>query len=81
VKRILSDVADPRKEMAAAACSKVVDVNTFASIGKLIGRGRGFVSKRMLPMFEADPRIMCKIGSHYSIPRSTAERFIWDHFS
>ena len=31
MKRILSDVADPRKEMAAAACSKVVDVNTFAA--------------------------------------------------
>jgi hypothetical protein len=62
--------------MVDALCSKLQDVNTFRSIGEIIGFGRNFVSKRLLPKFAENPAIMYKIGDDYRVPRATAEAFI-----
>jgi len=59
-------------------CAKVQAVNTFASIGVIVGYGRNFVRNRLLPEFQKNPSIMYKIGDDYRIPRATAEQFIKD---
>ena len=56
--------------------SKLQTVNTFASIGTIIGYSRQFVSKRLLPEYKKNPSIMSKLGDDYRIPRATAEWFI-----
>jgi hypothetical protein len=71
-------VAKAKAAMVDALCSKLGDVNTFRSIGEIIGFGRNFVSKRLLPKFAENPAIMYKIGDDYRIPRATAEAFIRD---
>jgi hypothetical protein len=69
-------VVSAKAAMVDALCSKLGDVNTFRSIGEIIGFGRSFVSKRLLPMFQKNPAVMYKIGDDYRIPRATAEWFI-----
>jgi hypothetical protein len=64
--------------MIEEMCAKVQAVNTFASIGAIIGFGRNFVRNRLLPQFGNNPGIMYKIGDDYRIPRATAEQFIKD---
>jgi hypothetical protein len=73
-------IIDARKQMTDAICSKLSDVNTFVSIGALIGFGRNFVAKRLKTQYEKDPNALVKIGKNYRIPRPTAELFIRDLF-
>jgi hypothetical protein len=75
---IAEPLADAKKQMVDAICSKLRDVNTFVSIGVLIGYGRNFVSKRLKAEFENNPGALFKIGDDYRIPRATAEKFIRD---
>ena len=71
-------VVSAKAAMVDALCSKLSEVNTFRSIGEIIGFGRSFVSKRLLAKFAEDPDIMYRIGDDYRIPRATAEWFIRD---
>ena len=74
-------VVNAKAAMVDALCAKLRDVNTFRSIGEIIGFGRNFVSKRLLPKFKENPAIMYKIGDDYRIPRATAEWFIRDLYA
>ena len=73
-------IIDAKKQMVDAICSKLSDVNTFASIGTLIGFGRNFVAKRLRARCDKDPNALVKVGKNYLIPRATAELFIRDLF-
>ena len=71
-----SPVADAKKQMINAICSKLGDVNTFTEIAALIGYERDFVSRRLIAKFKEDPTIIFRIGNGYRVPRATAEMFI-----
>lgn len=67
---------DPKRRMVEEMIGQLRPVNTFASIGAVVGFGRNFVRKRLLATFAENPRIMYRIGDDYRIPRATAEDFI-----
>jgi hypothetical protein len=71
-----SQGADPKRMMIDEMIGRLKPVNTFASIGDVVGFGRNFIRKRLLEKFADNPGIMYRIGDDYRIPRATAEEFI-----
>ena len=70
-------VQNAKRQLVDAVCAKLEDVNTFTSIGRIVGFSRQYVSKHMQQHFtEKD---WFRIGDEYRIPRATAERFIREH--